>query len=113
LLSSRPYDAHEKQATKRLGWIRPQASAEEAHRVLERLIPDECKLDLHVNFISHGRAICRAEGNGGPKCGACLLKKLCAYGKLRTEDATNKTLSSTRFHGTDFFVTLESVPNAP
>lgn len=104
-----PVDTHVHRVTKRLGWIRPQASAEEAHRVLETLIPDACKLDLHVNFISHGRAICRAEGNGGPKCGACLLNKLCAYGKLRTKDSSGeKPLSSTRFHGTDFFVTLES-----
>jgi endonuclease-3 len=103
-----PVDTHVHRVTKRLGWIRPNAGAEEAHRVLESVIPDECKLDLHVNFISHGRAICRAQGNGGPKCGACLLKKLCAYGKLRTEDTTGeKPPSSTRFHGTDFFVTFE------
>ena len=103
-----PVDTHVHRVTKRLGWIRPQASAEEAHRVLETLIPDNCKLDLHVNLISHGRAVCRAEGNGGPKCGACLLNKLCAYGKLRAKDwSDEKPVSSTRFHGADFFVTLE------
>lgn len=103
-----PVDTHVHRVTKRLGWIRPQANAEEAHRVLEVAVPDNRKLDLHVNLISHGRAICRAEGNGGPKCGACLLKKLCAYGKLRKrEKGASSATSSTRFHGTDFFVTLE------
>ena len=103
-----PVDTHVHRVTKRLGWIRAQANAEEAHRVLEVAVPDDCKLDLHVNLISHGRAICRAEGNGGPKCGLCLLKKSCAYGKLRTKDKSDTTAtSSTRFHGTDFFVTLE------
>ena len=103
-----PVDTHVHRVTKRLGWIRPNANAEEAHRVLEVVVPDSCKLDLHVNLISHGRVICRAEGNGGPKCGLCILKKNCAYGKLRTKDQNKtSTTSSTRFHGTDFFVTLQ------
>ncbi len=103
-----PVDTHVHRVTKRLGWIRSVANAEEAHRVLEKLVPDDCKLDLHVNLISHGRAVCKAEGSGGPKCGACLLKKMCAYGKLRAKDFPDeKPTSSTRFHGTDFFVTLE------
>ncbi len=69
-----PVDTHVHRVTKRLGWIRPQASAAEAHTVLEAAVPDECKLDLHVNLISLGRFLCRADGNGGPQCGACFLK---------------------------------------
>jgi endonuclease-3 len=76
-----PVDTHVHRVTKRLGWLRPQASAEEAHRVLEAAVPDECKLDLHVNLIAHGRAICRAQGNGGPRCDECILLRYCAYGK--------------------------------
>ena len=103
-----PVDTHVHRVTKRLGWIRPKAGAEEAHRVLESLVPDECKLDLHVNLISHGRAICRAQGNGGPHCGECILRKTCAYGKsIGAKGAASNAKSSTRFHGTDFFVTLE------
>jgi len=103
-----PVDTHVHRMTRRLGWIRPKASAEEAHRVMETLVPDDCKLDLHVNMISHGRAICRAEGNGGPNCAACVVKKHCLYGKSirlkRGEAAALKEDSG--FHGTDFFVTV-------
>ena len=103
-----PVDTHVHRITRRLGWIRPKASAEEAHRVLENLVPDECKLDLHVNLISHGRAICRAEGNGGPNCGACILKKQCLYGKsLRVKKASGNEKNEDGFHGTDFFVTMK------
>lgn len=103
-----PVDTHVHRVTKRLGWIRPIASAEEAHRVLETLVPDSCKLDLHVNLISHGRAICRAEGNGGPNCGACLIRRFCALGKTRGGDQVALAIEENRkFHGTDFFVTLE------
>jgi endonuclease-3 len=98
-----PVDTHVHRVTKRLGWIRSQASAEEAHKVLEAAVPDECKLDLHVNLISHGRFICRADGNGGPKCGECFLKKLCAYGKTQKVKITE----AKPVDRSDFFVTVE------
>lgn len=99
-----PVDTHVHRVTKRLGWIRPQAGAEEAHKVLEAAVPDECKLDLHVNLISHGRFICRADGNGGPKCGECFLKSLCAYGKTQKGNAV---VSDKTIERKDFFVTVE------
>ncbi len=106
-----PVDTHVHRVTKRLGWLRPNASAEEAHKVLRDAVPDECKLDLHVNLISHGRAICRAEGSGGPKCGACMVRKYCAYGKaLRLPKDTVQKHIRNRFHGSDFFVTVSSQP---
>ena len=103
-----PVDTHVHRITKRLGWIRAQAGAEEAHRVLEAAVPDEIKLDLHVNFISHGRAICRAGGNGGPRCDECTIRSDCAFGKVHVPPKTGgEARASTRFHGTDFFVTME------
>lgn len=108
-----PVDTHVHRIAKRLGWVRPTASAEEAHRVLEALVPDDCKLDLHVNMISHGRTICRAEGNGGPNCGACIIKKHCKYGRsIRLKRSEDAQPDESGFHGTDFFVTVEtSRPN--
>jgi len=99
-----PVDTHVHRVTKRLGWIRPQAGAEEAHRVLNEAVPDECKLDLHVNLISHGRFVCRADGNGGPRCGECFLKKLCAYGKTQKIKSAAPVAPRER---KDFFVTVE------
>ena len=112
-----PVDTHVHRVTKRLGWIRPQAGAEEAHRVLEVAIPDELKLDLHVNFITHGRMVCRADGNGGPRCGECVLRPHCKFGKslrLRKNDLTAPA-NETTAKG-DFFVTLKArhhKPHAP
>lgn len=102
-----PVDTHVHRVTKRLGWIRPQAGAEEAHRVLESLVPDECKLDLHVNFISHGRQVCRAQGSGGPRCGECVVRRHCAYGKaIGAKGAPSSARPSAKAHGNDFFVML-------
>jgi endonuclease-3 len=101
-----PVDTHVHRVTKRLGWIRPQAGADEAHKVLRELVPDDYMLDLHVNLISHGRFICRADGNGGPKCGECFLRKLCAYGKnVKPKRGAAPTKAVNR---KDFFVTVES-----
>jgi endonuclease-3 len=104
-----PVDTHVHRVTKRLGWIREKAGAEEAHRVLESAIPDEWKLDLHVNLISHGRAICRAAGNGGPRCDECFLRRLCAYGKTHSVTVQSRHAARTAVadDGSDFFVTVE------
>jgi endonuclease-3 len=100
-----PVDTHVHRVTKRLGWIRPQAGPEEAHKILGAIVPDDYKLDLHVNLISHGRFVCRADGNGGPKCGECFLKKLCAYGKsVKTPKDAPPAKPINR---KDFFVTVE------
>ncbi|MBV9866795.1 MAG: hypothetical protein JO316_15680 [Abitibacteriaceae bacterium] len=95
--------------------MRPQASAEAAHAVLEQAVPDDCKLDLHVNLIAHGRAICRAQGNGGSRCGDCSLRSHCAYGKnLRLKSSTilitSKKSPANIQRDTDFFVTLKARP---
>ena len=101
-----PVDTHVFRVTKRLGWIREKASPDEAHRVLEAAIPDECKLDLHVNLISHGRMICRANGNGGPLCGECFLRRNCTFGKAQSSLIAPRAKSQIKPRE-DFFVTIE------
>lgn len=100
-----PVDTHVFRVCKRLGWIREKASPDEAHRVLKSLVPNDCKLNLHVNFIAHGRTTCRATGNGGPKCGECAIKPLCAFGKnLKVETTIPVEISG---RDPDFFVTIK------
>ena len=100
-----PVDTHVFRIVKRLGWIRAKASPDEAHRVLKSLVPDDCKLDLHVNFIAHGRLTCRADGNGGPKCGSCEIKRFCATGKsLKIRRVEGEKIGEKR----DFFVTIKA-----
>lgn len=110
-----PVDTHVHRVTQRLGWVRPQDSAEAAHRILEAAVPDAYKLDLHVNLIAHGRALCRAAGNGGPRCGECFLRPHCAYGKSLNSPLSKAAPQMTRpvsERDTDFFVTLKARPKS-
>jgi endonuclease-3 len=103
-----PVDTHVFRICKRLGWLRDKASPDEAHRVLKDIVPDDCKLDLHVNFIAHGRVICRADGNGGPNCGECSIRKFCAFGKsVKVSAEKKKPSASEKTSDPDFFVTIK------
>lgn len=109
-----PVDTHVQRVTRRLGWIRPNAGTDEAHRVLAAAVPDDCKLDLHCNLITHGRTVCRAEGNGGPRCGACVLRANCHYGRnlrlARGQKAHDEAHAqrARQARGSDFFVTVKA-----
>ncbi len=110
-----PVDTHVFRICKRLGWIREKSSPDEAHQVLKPLVPDDCKLDLHVNLIAHGRVICRAAGNGGPRCEQCSIRRFCEFGKsVKVSNSTKNEGDSTTVEGKseskrdpDFFVTIK------
>jgi endonuclease-3 len=74
--SAFPVDTHIFRVTKRLGWIPPRATREQAHEILAALAPPEIYYPLHLNLIAHGRAICKARN---PKCAACVLRRMCDY----------------------------------
>ena len=69
-----PVDTHVERTAKRLGLIPERTSAEKAYGLLNELIPDGLRLQMHVGLIRLGRQVCRA---GRPRCGACPLKDLC------------------------------------
>jgi endonuclease-3 len=69
-----PVDTHVLRVTKRLGLIPPQATAEEAHRLLARLVPEGKAMPLHLNLIRYGREHCKARQ---PQCGGCFFSQLC------------------------------------
>ncbi|MGB9299612.1 MAG: endonuclease III [Anaerolineae bacterium] len=71
-----PVDTHVLRVSRRLGLIGPRDSAEKAHIVLGDLLPDEAVYDFHVNMVTHGRQVCRAQR---PRCDACCLAPLCDY----------------------------------
>lgn len=73
-----PVDTHVHRVATRLGWLPPKTTADRAHRLLEPMVPADIRYDLHVAMIGHGRAVCRAQQ---PRCGACVLNDLCAYGR--------------------------------
>ena len=71
-----PVDTHIFRVTKRLGWISPRTSREQAHAILESLAPPEIYYPLHLNIIAHGREVCKARK---PRCEVCPLRKMCEY----------------------------------
>jgi endonuclease-3 len=71
-----PVDTHVHRVTGRLGLIGPKVSREQAHVILEELVPEELYYAFHLNVIRHGRQVCAARA---PDCENCALTDLCAY----------------------------------
>lgn len=71
-----PVDTHIHRVARRLGLIEHEVSAEEAHRILEAAVPVEEVFPFHVNLITHGRRVCRAQR---PRCDVCVLAARCRY----------------------------------
>jgi endonuclease-3 len=69
-----PVDTHIYRVSKRLGFIGPKVTADQAHDILEASIDPEQVFAFHVYLITHGRQVCKARR---PLCGECVLKKRC------------------------------------
>jgi len=75
-MPSMPVDTHVHRTSKRLGLIRSNVSANQAHEVFAKITPPEWVYPLHVNLIRHGRQICHAQR---PECTHCTLYRECAF----------------------------------
>lgn len=75
-----PVDTHVHRVMRRLGVVPPRTSPEATARALETLIgPDPHRVyAVHVETISHGRQVCKAQR---PRCETCPLLHLCDYGQ--------------------------------
>ena len=71
-----PVDTHVHRVSRRLGLIAPKTSREQAHGVLEALLPPAIYYTFHLNLIAHGREVCKAQQ---PRCAACVLQEHCDY----------------------------------
>lgn len=69
-----PVDTHVLRIAKRLGLIEPQASAEQAHKLLGSMVSADNVYQFHVLMIEHGRRVCQAQR---PRCSQCVLRELC------------------------------------
>lgn len=79
-----PVDSNCWRISRRLGWLRPtrpdkSCSPRDMDRV-QRGIPLNLQFSLHVNLISHGRAVCLPSA---PKCGECCISQFCRTGRQR------------------------------
>jgi len=79
-----PVDTHILRLSKRLELIEHRTSAEQAHRLLESLVPAESVYPFHMLLIKHGRRVCRAQR---PHCHQCVLRGLCPSYKRSVEKA--------------------------
>lgn len=76
-----PVDAHVGRVLQRLGLHRTLGldltglDHKQLQTVLADLVPPNLRLPLHVNLVTHGRAVCTALA---PKCGDCDLARFCA-----------------------------------
>jgi endonuclease III len=73
-----PVDTHVLRVGKRLNLIPDNYNAEKAHRWFFDLGLPLSMYQLHLNLISHGRALCRPRN---PKCTECPLTRYCQFYK--------------------------------
>ena len=69
-----PVDTHVFRISWRLGFIDKRSSTEEAHALLERMIPERYVYSFHMHMVQHGRRVCRARN---PLCHHCVLEDIC------------------------------------
>jgi endonuclease-3 len=84
-----PVDTHVHRVTKRLGLISPKTTREQAHTVLERLLPAKIYYPFHMNLIAHGRQVCKSQQ---PRCEVCVLQEHCDYFHTVTRAEGKETL---------------------
>ena len=77
-----PVDTHVHRVSRRLGLIGPKTSREQAHEVLEELLPPEIYYTFHLNLIAHGREVCKSRR---PRCATCVLQEHCDYYRDKPE----------------------------
>ena len=71
-----PVDTHIFRVGKRLGLFPEKASPDRAHELLQEMTPPGEMYPFHVNLITHGRRVCKAQR---PLCDACPITALCPW----------------------------------
>jgi len=71
-----PVDTHVHRVTRRLGLVGDKTTAEQAHVIMEQIVPEKDYYASHLQIIQHGREVCHARN---PRCGVCVLQKECDY----------------------------------
>lgn len=70
-----PVDTHIHRITQRLGLVKKN---QDPHDVMNELVPNRLKYQLHLHLIWHGRQTCKARR---PLCEQCVIADLCPYPK--------------------------------
>lgn len=75
-----PVDVHVHRVSGRLGLIGKKVTADNAHPLLQALLPQEARpiYNFHKGLLRHGQRVCVYEH---PRCNQCVLTDLCDYYK--------------------------------
>lgn len=66
-----PVDTHIHRITRRLRFVKKN---QDPHDIMNALVPDHLKYQLHLHLIRHGRETCKARK---PLCESCVINDLC------------------------------------
>jgi endonuclease-3 len=80
-IPSFPVDTHVTRVSSRLGLRPGRPDPAKIQQAWEAIIPEGRYYPLHMNLIRLGRQICRPQR---PRCGMCVLRDLCGYGRSAT-----------------------------
>ena len=87
-----PVDTHIFRISKRLGLLLKNATLEEAHQILEKMVSAPDVYEFHVLMIEHGRHTCAARH---PRCTSCILFTECPSYRGFTGNSAKKKADST------------------
>jgi endonuclease-3 len=79
-----PVDTHVTRVSKRLAVVRRNAGYEEIRLALERLVPRNRRVRMHLSLIRFGREICKAPR---PLCPRCPVNRTCPSSTTRAKTA--------------------------
>ena len=71
-----PVDTHIYRVSKRIGFLPEKLSANDAHPVMEAMVPATDYYRFHIQLIQHGRDTCHARK---PSCELCCISAHCDY----------------------------------
>jgi len=78
-----PVDTHVHRLSRRIGFAPQKASPEAVQHLVEASLPPQRAYYFHVELISHGRAVCKAQR---PRCDECPVRPICRYGMATGDD---------------------------
>ncbi|HEV7771490.1 MAG TPA: endonuclease III [Solirubrobacterales bacterium] len=87
-----PVDVHVHRVGGRLGLFPAKASFERAHDEMLAIVDPEDALELHMNLIRHGRALCRPK----PRCEECELRRMCPWYRNERDSASSISAAGRR-----------------
>jgi len=71
-----PVDTHVHRLCRRFGFVPSNATADKTHYLMQAALPAGKAFSFHINLLTHGRQICKAQN---PLCGRCPVFDYCEY----------------------------------